>query len=99
MAQGLAPGIPFVTDSRDGIKLIKDYIDLVNQNLTMLLLTSPGERIMDPYFGVGMKQFIFEMDEMLDGDRLDFARSIVTQIPDSFLPTHILKFLHLKLSV
>lgn len=45
------------------------------------------------------EQFIFEMDEMLDGGRLDFARSIVTQIPDSFLPTHILKFLHLKLSV
>ena len=62
MAQGLSPSIPFVTDDRDGIKLNKEYIDLVNQNLKMLLLTSPGERVMDPHFGVGMRQFIFEVD-------------------------------------
>tara|TARA_Y100000004_G_C8702407_1_gene322250 strand:- start:148 stop:540 length:393 start_codon:yes stop_codon:yes gene_type:complete len=62
MAQGLSPAIPFVTDDRDGVKLNKEYIDLVNQNLTMLLLTAPGERIMDPDFGVGMRKFIFEMD-------------------------------------
>jgi phage baseplate assembly protein W len=62
MAQGLSPAIPFTTDDRDGIRLNKEYIDLVNQNLTMLLLTAPGERIMDPFFGVGMRKFIFEMD-------------------------------------
>jgi len=62
MAQGLSPAIPFLTDDRDGIKLNKEYIDLVNQNLTMLLLTSPGERVMDPNFGVGMRKFIFEQD-------------------------------------
>jgi len=62
MAQGLSPAIPFVTDDRDGIKLNKEYIDLVNQNLTMLILTAPGERIMDPDFGVGMRKFIFEQD-------------------------------------
>ena len=28
----------------------------------MLLLTAPGERVMDPNFGVGMRKFIFEMD-------------------------------------
>ena len=60
MAQGLSPAIPFVTDDRDGIKLNKEYIDLVNQNLTMLILTAPGERIMDPSFGVGMKKYIFQ---------------------------------------
>lgn len=26
----------------------------------MLILTEPGERIMDPQFGVGMKRFLFE---------------------------------------
>ena len=62
MAEGLSPAIPFTTDSRDGIRLNKEYIDLVNQNLKMLLLTSPGERIMDPFFGVGMRRFIFEQD-------------------------------------
>ena len=62
MAQGLSPSIPFETDDRDGVKLNKEYIDLVNQNLKMLLLTAPGERVMDPNFGVGMRKFIFEMD-------------------------------------
>jgi phage baseplate assembly protein W len=62
MAQGLSPTTPLTTDSRDGIKLNKEYIDLVNQNLKMLLLTSPGERIMDPHFGVGMRRYIFEQD-------------------------------------
>jgi phage baseplate assembly protein W len=62
MAQGLSPSVPLRTDPRDGIKLNKEYIDLVNQNLKMLLLTSPGERIMDPHFGVGMRRFIFEQD-------------------------------------
>lgn len=62
MAQGLSPSVPLLIDPRDGIKLNKRYIDLVNQNLKMLLLTAPGERIMDPHFGVGMRHFIFEMD-------------------------------------
>ena len=38
MAQGLSPSIPFVTDDRDGIKLNKEYIDLVNQNLKMFFM-------------------------------------------------------------
>ena len=62
MAQGLSPSVPLRTDPRDGIKLNKEYIDLVNQNLKMLLFGSPGERIMDPHFGVGMRRFIFEQD-------------------------------------
>jgi len=62
MAQGLSPSVPLLIDERDGIKLNKRYIDLVNQNLKMLLLTSPGERIMDPHFGVGMRRYIFEQD-------------------------------------
>lgn len=62
MAQGLSPAIPFNTDPRDGIKLNKEYIDLVNQNLKMLLLTSPGERVMDPHFGCGIRRYIFDQD-------------------------------------
>jgi phage baseplate assembly protein W len=33
---------------------------MVNQNLKMLILTNPGERVMEPEFGVGIKQFLFE---------------------------------------
>jgi len=62
MAQGLSPTAPLATDDRDGIKLNKEYMGLVQQNLKSVLLTSPGERIMDPHFGVGCRRFIFEQD-------------------------------------
>ena len=32
----------------------------MTQNLKMLLLTNPGERMMDPFFGVGIRKFLFE---------------------------------------
>ena len=35
---------------------------MVAQNLKMLVLTVPGERIMDPVFGVGIKRYLFEMN-------------------------------------
>jgi phage baseplate assembly protein W len=35
---------------------------MVSQNLKMLILTIPGERIMDPMFGIGLKTFLFEQN-------------------------------------
>lgn len=61
MHNGLTPSFPFQIDSDDSdYILIKKTEDLVRQNLTNLLLTSPGERIMDPDFGVGIRRFLFE---------------------------------------
>jgi hypothetical protein len=37
---------------------------MVKQNLKMLILTIPGERIMDPRFGVGLKTFLFEQNDL-----------------------------------
>ena len=62
---GLTPRLPLVIDEIDGIKLIKEYKTLVQQNLKNLLLTIPGERVMDADFGVGLKRFLFEMDNAL----------------------------------
>ena len=42
--------------------LITNYEDLARQNLKMLVLTNPGERIMDVNFGVGLKGFLFEQN-------------------------------------
>jgi phage baseplate assembly protein W len=52
--------LPLTLDGTDGFRMIKEIRELVKQNLKMLILTSPGERIMEPDFGVGMKQFLFE---------------------------------------
>ena len=32
----------------------------IQQNLRMLLLTAPGEYVMDPNFGVGLRNYLFE---------------------------------------
>lgn len=62
--QGYSPKLPLVYDhTEDGVYgLNKTLIDTIRQNLKMLLLTNPGERIMDSEFGVGMKRFLFEQD-------------------------------------
>ena len=52
--------LPLRRDSNDGFVMNKKFITLVRQNLKMLLLTVPGERIMDPEFGVGLKTFLFQ---------------------------------------
>tara|TARA_Y100001972_G_C7619735_1_gene310775 strand:- start:136 stop:546 length:411 start_codon:yes stop_codon:yes gene_type:complete len=36
-------------------------VDVVKQNLKNILLTNPGERVMDPDFGVGVSRFLFEV--------------------------------------
>ena len=60
MAKGLSPKLPFTTDEQDGHALNKTYPEMVLQNMKMILLTNPGERIMDPLFGVGMRRYLFE---------------------------------------
>ncbi len=60
MSKGLSPKLPLTKDPQDGYALNKDYIDLVKQNLKMLLLTAPGERIMEPEFGIGLRNYLFE---------------------------------------
>ena len=59
---GLAVKLPLSRSSIDGNTLIKNNIERTKQNFKMLLLTIPGERIMDPRFGVGLKKYIFSMN-------------------------------------
>lgn len=63
MASGLTLKLPITEDELDGLKLIKNFPDLVEQNLKNLILTIPGERIMDPTFGVGIATFLFEQND------------------------------------
>jgi len=50
---------PITYDSADGFAMSKTLGQVIKQNLKMLLLTNPGERVMDPEFGVGMQQYLF----------------------------------------
>ena len=44
------------------ITLIQNHNDLAIQNFRMLLLTAPGERIFLSNFGVGLRNFLFQVD-------------------------------------
>jgi len=60
---GLTPKLPLAYGSENGTYLlIKSYKELVKQNFKNLIMTSPGERMMDPQFGVGIRNFLFEND-------------------------------------
>ena len=60
--QGYSPKLPLTLDPNDGFRLTKDLKEVTSQNLKMLVLTSPGERVMVPAFGVGLYNFLFELD-------------------------------------
>ena len=59
--EGISVALPLDYDATDGpYRLNKDIGDVVKQNLKNLLLTSPGERIMLPNFGAGLRKVLFE---------------------------------------
>jgi|10_taG_2_1085330.scaffolds.fasta_scaffold13652_2 hypothetical protein len=61
MAVGISVKLPFLRTEEDGpFALNKTMVDAVKQNFKMMVLTAPGERIMDPDFGVGIYALLFE---------------------------------------
>ena len=59
---GYGPKLPVEIDPVDGFTLTKTIMEQVKQNLKMLILTVPGERVMKPKFGVGLKRYLFEQN-------------------------------------
>ena len=61
MAYGISPALPLVYTGADGpYGLTKTIPEALVQNFKNLVLTNPGERMMDPEFGVGITQYLFE---------------------------------------
>jgi len=59
--RGISVKLPLTYDSLDGpYASTKNLIDTVKQNFKNLVLTIPGERIMNPNFGVGIHNLLFE---------------------------------------
>jgi len=50
--------------------------DAVKSNLINFFLTNPGERYLNPTFGGGLRNFIFEQ---INNDNLDFLRKDINQ--------------------
>ena len=61
---GYSPKLPVLRDPQDGFGLTKSIPEAVQQNLKNLLLTSPGERVMDIDFGVGLRSALFQQNTL-----------------------------------
>tara|TARA_R110000824_G_scaffold333159_1_gene519761 strand:+ start:17884 stop:18249 length:366 start_codon:yes stop_codon:yes gene_type:complete len=55
-----SPAAPMSPSETDGFTVNKRIETIIKQNFKMLLLTMPGERVMDPAFGCGLKYALFE---------------------------------------
>ena len=81
---GLSPALPLVRDKIDGIKLNKTIKKLVKQNLKMLILTSPGERVAIPEYGVGIRRYLF--DQSTD-ERFSALKTRIYSQVKKYMPT------------
>ena len=61
MAIGYSPRLPLRHDPVDGYyKLNKTLAEVIKQNIKMIVMTAPGERMMLPDFGVGVRNYLFD---------------------------------------
>lgn len=59
---GYTPLFPLSFSKEGPYSLLVELKDVVKQNFKNLMLTEPGERIMDTEFGVGLRSFLFEQN-------------------------------------
>jgi phage baseplate assembly protein W len=68
MAKAYSVKLPLSENLHDIGSYNSTLTDLIRQNIKMILLTVPGERIMYPEFGVGLRNYLFQPnDESLAG--------------------------------
>lgn len=60
MNSSIGPKLPLTLDKKNGILAIDNYVDEIKQNLKILCLTAPGERVFLPEFGVGLRNYLFQ---------------------------------------
>jgi phage baseplate assembly protein W len=83
--EGISVKVPLVYDNTDGpYKLNKSIQEVMKQNVKMVLLTSPGERIFEPDFGVGLHRFLFDTinDDLLDRVAERIKDQVATYLPN-----------------
>ena len=71
-----APKFPLSFDDTDGFQNVQSTKELVTFHLKNLLMTSRGEKISDPNYGVGIRRFLFELETV------DIESSVESEISD-----------------
>ena len=81
--QGISVALPLSYDQADGpYRLNKNLEDVVKQNLKNLILTNPGERIMLPEYGAGVRRLLFEP---LSGATLEKISDAINSSVNAFM--------------
>jgi len=81
---GYSAKLPLQYNPEDGhYILLKSASSVGQQNLKMLVLTNPGERIMDPNFGVGISRFLFQQEASFTSGAI--SERILSQV-STYLP-------------
>lgn len=84
MAEGLSVALPLAVNTSDGAyALNKDIESMAAQNLKMVILTNPGERIMQPEFGAGIRRFLFEP---ATADTVEVVKDAIQEQVSKYLP-------------
>jgi phage baseplate assembly protein W len=82
--RGFSAKLPLSVDPIDGIFCLnKTSIEGIKQNLKMIILTNPGERIMIPEFGVGLKKMLFEQNT---SENIDLIKFNISDQVSRYLP-------------
>ena len=66
----IAVSLPLTLSDEYGYEMLTDLKSVFKQNLKTLILTEPGERVMDSSYGVGIRKFLFE----------NFSQSLLSNI-------------------
>ena len=78
------PRWPLKRGNEDTYQTYSSIKDQINFYLRNLILTSPGENISDPNYGVGLRRFLFEMNN--DDTREEILSRLYEQI-NLYLPS------------
>ena len=79
MSSGIGPKLPLSVGSNDSAySLTKTISENTAQNLKHLILTCPGEKMMDPGFGVGLRNYLF--NQFSEDTKPSLARRIAKQV-------------------
>jgi|TARA_B110000046_G_C12767938_1_gene303666 uncharacterized protein len=77
----VAVGVTFPFDGSAVFNSSYTTKEQVKSNLINLLLTSPGERLMNPEFGIGIRQYLFE--QVIDKE---FLKNKITDGAQTYIP-------------
>ena len=73
-----SPKLPLTVNNGKFV-MVDNSLTNIKQKLKMLVLTNPGEKLMDPAFGVGVRRYLFENANGITTYRIDAAGEVEVQ--------------------